>query len=312
MVTLDHIEFRYPKRKQFSLSEISFSIRSGEIFTLLGPNGAGKTTLIRILSGLILPQKGNLSICGMDMLGQGYKARRQIGLVLGDERTFYYRLTGAQNLEFFGGLHGLSRRALKSRVPEVLEMVGLTKDARLQFMRYSTGMRKRLNMARALLHNPQVLLLDEPNSGVDPESARRIRHIILDLKKQGRAILLATHVMDEAERVSNRIGFLKNGRLIRTGTADDFKKLLRTRTFEVEFALDSVSTHRDVQSLITEIRQVTVVDRISFRGNLLTINANGSFDINSVLAVIYRKGLQVTSTNTRGPTLEDAFIALAK
>ena len=234
MVLLDAIEFKYPKRKQFSLSEISLAVPSGEIFTLLGPNGAGKTTLIRILSGLILPHKGTVSIRGYDVQRQEYEARRAIGLVLGDERTFYFRLSGAQNLEFFGGLYGLSRQTLRKRVPEVLDLVGLKKDAQLQFMRYSTGMRKRLNMARALLHDPQVLLLDEPNGGVDPESARNIRQTILDLKQQGRTILLTTHVMDEAER-ADRIGLMRQGRLIDEGRPQELKEKYGVETIEEVF-----------------------------------------------------------------------------
>jgi len=217
MLTLSNINFKYPKRGKFALDDISFSIIPGEIFTLLGPNGAGKTTLIRILSGLIIPHEGKVDICGFDMLTKEYQARRMIGLVLGEERTFYYRLSGAQNLEFFGGLYGIKRSILKKKIVEVLEMVGLEDDAKLQYMRFSNGMKKRLSMARALLHNPEVLLLDEPNSGVDPLSAKSIRDIIFSLKKQNKTILLTTHDMEEAEKMSDHIGFLKDGRLIKIG-----------------------------------------------------------------------------------------------
>lgn len=312
MVILEDIRFKYPKRKQFSLTDISFSISPGEIFTLLGPNGAGKTTLIRILSGLILPHKGTVSICGHDVLLREYDARKAIGLVLGDERTFYFRLSGAQNLEFFGGLFGVRRSVLRKRVQEVLQLVGLEKEAGLQFMRYSTGMRKRLNMARALLHEPQVLLLDEPNSGVDPESARKIRGIILELKEKGRTILLTTHNMEEAERMSDRIGFLKEGRLVKIGTVEDYKRLVRKRTFVVKFAPTTGLSEAQAQSIIAEIRKVTSFDGISFEDNRLTINFNGSFDVNGVLAVIWRNGARIESTNTYDASLEDVFMTLAR
>ncbi|MCX6827145.1 MAG: ABC transporter ATP-binding protein, partial [candidate division Zixibacteria bacterium] len=145
MIILEEIDFKYPKRKQFALSGVSFAVQPGQIFTLLGPNGAGKTTLIRILSGLIIPQKGIASICGHDLQLDEYNARKSIGLVLGDERTFYFRLSGAQNLEFFGGLYGIKRQELKKRIIEVMGMVGLQDDAKLQYMRYSSGMKKRLS-----------------------------------------------------------------------------------------------------------------------------------------------------------------------
>ena len=197
MVTLKNINFKYPKKKQFALSDISLSISPGEIFTLLGPNGAGKTTIIRILSGLIVPHQGEVLISDNDLQKKEYQARKIIGLVLGDERTFYFRLSGAQNLEFFGGLYGIRRSLLKNKIYQVLALVGLENDAKLQYMRYSTGMKKRLSMARALLHDPDVLLLDEPNSGVDPHSAKSIREIIFTLKEKNKTILLTTHDMEE-------------------------------------------------------------------------------------------------------------------
>jgi len=156
MHELKNISYKYPKKDGFALSDITFAIQSGEIFTLLGPNGSGKTTLIRIISGLILPKSGTVAICGHNIQTDEYKARKSLGLVLGDERTFYFRLSGAQNLEFFGGLYGIPRSQLKKKIVEALEMVGLEDNAKLQYMRYSTGMRKRLNMARALLHDPEV------------------------------------------------------------------------------------------------------------------------------------------------------------
>lgn len=150
MLLMQSVRFKYSKKDDFALDDLSFSIRPGEIFSLLGPNGAGKTTIIRILSGLILPQHGTASVCGFDLRQREYDARRSIGLVIGDERTFYFRLSGAQNLEFFGGLYGIKRAVLKKKVLEVLHKVGLEKDANLQYMRYSTGMKKRLNIKEVI------------------------------------------------------------------------------------------------------------------------------------------------------------------
>jgi len=312
MITLNNISYKYPRKKDFALSDISIDVNPGEIFTLLGPNGAGKTTLIRILSGLIIPLEGSASICGYDLIADEYNARRKLGLVLGDERTFYFRLSGAQNLEFFGGLYGFRRAELRSRITASLDAVGLVDDARLQYMRYSTGMKKRLSMARALLHEPEVYLLDEPNSGVDPFSARKIREIIFALKKQGKTILLTTHDMEEAERMSDRIGFLKEGTLIKTGAVSEYKNLIAGKSCEILFRqsprLLNVIT---VNNLINRIRENSPCDSIEFRDGTMRIIYNGSFEMNRVLSIISQSGLEVTKINTIEASLEDIFIKLA-
>ncbi|MBW1959698.1 MAG: ABC transporter ATP-binding protein [Deltaproteobacteria bacterium] len=312
MITLKNITYKYPKKNGFALADIDFDIRPGEIFTLLGPNGSGKTTLIRIISGLILPKAGTVTICGHNIQTDEYRARKSLGLVLGDERTFYIRLSGAQNLEFFGGLYSLPRSQLKKRIMDALEMVGLEDNAKLQYMRYSTGMRKRLNMARALLHDPQVYLLDEPNSGVDPQSAKKIRDIIFSLKKQNKTILLTTHDMNEAEKMSDRIGYLKNGRLLKIGKIEEFKNIIARKSLEIVFEPPFANTeHTALNSLTAEIRQTTSCYSVEFRDNILRINYNGSFDVNKALNLISRSGLSIRKTNTREASLEDVFIKLA-
>ena len=313
MISLSNIAFKYPKKRDFSLSDISLEIKPGEIFTLLGPNGAGKTTLIRIISGLIIPQSGTVTVCGHDTQLNEYEARKAIGLVLGDERTFYYRLSGAQNLEFFGGLYGIGRGILKKRIPEVLGMVGLQDDAKLQYMRYSTGMKKRLSMARALLHSPPVLLLDEPNSGVDPQSAKTIREIIFNLKKESRTILLTTHDMQEAEKMSDKIGFLREGRLIKTGSLEEFKKIINKRRLEIEFEkVGDLSGVTIINGLIQRILDISPLASVSYINSTLVINYNGSFDMSRALGLVAEEGLDIIRTNTIEPSLEDIFIKLTE
>jgi len=311
MITLNNVSYRYPKKKEFSLKDISFSISPGAVFTLLGPNGAGKTTIIRILSGLIIPRQGSVSICGHDILYDEYKARRKIGLVLGDERTFYFRLSGAQNLAFFGGLYGLKSSNLRRKVIEVLDRVGLSEDAKLKYMYYSSGMKKRLSMARALLHEPEVLLLDEPNSGVDPYSARKIRELIFDLKTRNRTIFLTTHDMEEAEKMSDKVGFIKTGSLLKVGSIDEFKNDIDKRIFEVVFdkVFDSSHLH-DVKILIDRLRNGLVVESAQFRDGILRICYNGSFDMLRAMEIISRCSFPVRETNTIQPNLEDVFMKL--
>jgi ABC-type multidrug transport system ATPase subunit len=262
--------------------------QTSRIFTLLGPNGAGKTTLLRIISGLIVPQSGTVTVCGYDMRTQEYQARACIGLVLGEERSFYYRLSGAQNLEFFGGLRGIPRGELKKQIVEMLQMVGLEKDAKLQYMRYSTGMKKRLALARALLHDPQVLLLDEPNSGIDPASARTIR-----------------------ERLSDRIGFLKEGKLLKVGTLAEFQSLGNKKRLEIDFNVGGEPIESRLYLLSQRIKAVTALSAITTIDNRLAITYNGSFDMSAVLAEVSASGLEVVRTNTYTASLEDVFIQLA-
>lgn len=293
------------------MKDVSFSIQPGEIFTLLGPNGAGKTTLIRILSGLILPSCGTVTICGQAMKKNTYRIRGEIGLVMGDERSFYFRLSGAQNLRFFGGLNGIKGSVLKQRVREVMQQVGLHKEAGLQFMRYSSGMKKRLSLARALLHDPQVLLLDEPNSSVDPESAAKIREIILTCRRRGKTILLTTHDMHEAERMSDRVGFLREGVLIKCGSVEEFRRLIGKRKLRIEFERGVANTRTTLLELTGELQDTIAYEAMYCEDHRLTIEFNGSFDFNRVMRLVTSKGIPVTTANTIDPSLEDVFIKLA-
>jgi len=312
MIEVNNLEYQYPKKKRFSLSIERFFVESGEIFTLLGPNGAGKTTLIRIISGLILPRTGSVKICGLPFPQSERQARSCLGLVIGEERTFYYRLSGAQNLEFFGGLYGLKRSFLKTRIPELLELVGLGEDGKLQYMRYSSGMKKRLCLARALLHNPKVLLLDEPNSGIDPRSAKTIREIIFDLKKAGHTIMLTTHDMDEAERMSDRIGFLRDGKLIKVGDLSDFKKLINKRKLEIQFrgpfTPDDIP---DIQQMVAQIRESSGGDQVTFKDGRLIIISNGNLQMNRVFEIISGTGYIIERSDTQDASLEEVFLVLS-
>lgn len=313
MITISNVGFLYRNKKNFAIDSVTVSIPPGEIFALLGPNGAGKTTLIRILSGLIIPQSGKVSICGFDSIDNEYDARRSLGLVLGDERTFYFRLSGAQNLEFFGGLYGLNRGFLKKRIPEVLEMVGLRDDAKLQYMRYSTGMKKRLALARALIHDPPAYLLDEPNSGVDPRSARSIREIIFDLKQKGKTVLLTTHDMNEAEKMAGRIGFLREGRLVRIGPVSEFKRVINMNKLEIEFdgTIDRAGAGM-IDGIIRRLTECSPFLAISFRHPVMEVVHNGDTDLNLILSVVTREGPPIVRTRTVEPSLEDVFLKLAE
>ena len=198
-----------------ALTGVDLDVAPGEIVTLLGPNGAGKSTLMRILATLVLPDTGTAWIHDSDVVTQASAARQSLGLALADDRSWYWRLTGRQNLAFFAALHALPRRMIPVRINDVLADVGLTDAADRRFDQYSTGMRARLTLARALLPSPPVLLLDEPTRSLDPVAAAGFRRQVSRLVAERRlAVLFATHDLHEASTIANRILILASGRVV--------------------------------------------------------------------------------------------------
>jgi len=203
-------------RRVQALADISFSVNEGEILGLLGPNGAGKTTLIKILATLISPDSGSGSITGLDLEQQAHHIRHKIGLVSTNDRTFYWRLSGRDNLSFFASLYNMYGRHKVDRINEVLELVGIFDKADFRFMSYSAGQRQRLAIARALLANPAVLLLDEATSSLDPIGARKLLQFTKNTlaREQKKTIIWCTHNLGEADELCDRIVILHNGRVI--------------------------------------------------------------------------------------------------
>lgn len=198
-----------------ALGGVDLQVHRGEVVTLLGQNGAGKTTLLRILGTTVLPDSGRALVDGHDVTVDRAAVNRSLGLVLGEERSWYWRLSGRQNLEFFAALQGLRRRAARARVTELLEVVQLSVAADRAFSGYSSGMRARLSLARALLVEPPVLLLDEPSRTLDPVVARDFRRLVsAKAHEQGSAVLWVTHDLHEAAEVSDRIVILHGGAVV--------------------------------------------------------------------------------------------------
>lgn len=210
-------------RKQFgelhALQGIDLEVPWGDIVAVLGPNGAGKSTMLRILGTTVLPDAGHVEVAGHDVVTHPDAARRSLGLVLGEERSWYWRLSGRDNLEFFAALHGLHRRAAVARASEVLRAVDLQGVATRRFDRYSSGMKARLSLARALLHEPPVLCLDEPTRTLDPVAAVAFRSLVRGQADSGRAVLFTTHDLHEAAAVASRVVVIVGGRV--AATVDD-------------------------------------------------------------------------------------------
>jgi ABC-2 type transport system ATP-binding protein len=216
---------RHPWRRETrtALDGATLRVNRGECFCLLGPNGAGKTTLVKVLTTLVLPNGGQAFVNGFDVEKSPASVRRSVGYALNDERGFYWRLTGRQNLEFFGALNNLRGSRLTGKIREVLSLTGLASAADVRFNAYSTGMRQMLAFARALLIDAEILFVDEPTRSLDPRAAEKVRSFLRDelVRKQGRTVFWVSHNLGEAAAVADGIAVIENGRIRVRGTADE-------------------------------------------------------------------------------------------
>jgi ABC-2 type transport system ATP-binding protein len=219
-----------------ALDAVDLDVREGETIGLLWPNGAGKTTLVKILCGLVLPSAGKALIFGHDVVTDEHWAKQFIGLVNAEERSFYWRLTGRENLEFFASLYHIPRRKARERIEELLELVGLGSHGDRRVLHYSTGMKHRLAIARGLLPEPRILLVDEPAKSLDPIGARQLRVLLKEkVGAAGRTVVLATHHIAEAEELCDRVAILDRGRLAAFGTVGELHRLFGDRmTYQID------------------------------------------------------------------------------
>jgi ABC-2 type transport system ATP-binding protein len=226
--TRDLLRGRFFRDPVQALDGVSFDVAPGEVVCMMGPNGAGKSTLARILGGLLLPTTGRATIAGHDAAAGAPALRRSVSFVVGDERSFHYGVSGRENLRYFAALHGLDARAGRRRVDELLERVGLAAAADRRYREYSRGMRQRLAIARGLLGEPEVLLLDEPTLGLDPMGARDLRAFLRDdtIRAAGRTALVCSNDPGEARALADRVLFLRGGRLVGEAAPADIEREL--------------------------------------------------------------------------------------
>jgi ABC-2 type transport system ATP-binding protein len=226
MIKISHLRKVYDS--VVAVEDISFEIPVGEIYGLLGPNGAGKTTTINIVSGLMSPTSGSVHIAGYDLSREPKRAKAAMGVVP-QELALYPELSARENLKFWGGFYGLSASELARRVDEMLEAVGLSARAKEPVKKFSGGMKRRLNLACGLVHNPKVLLLDEPTVGIDLQTRLRLLDVVKAEAERGAAVLFTTHIMEEAEGLCHRVGIVDGGRIIAEGTVNELKAMLGQR-----------------------------------------------------------------------------------
>lgn len=210
------------------LDRVDIAIDGGEIFGIAGPNGAGKTTLIKILSTLVIPISGRARVLGLDVVEASQAVRRRIGVVYGDERSFFWRLSGFENLLFYASLYGLTGKEARRRVSQLLELVGLRESADLRMHHYSSGMKQRTAIARGLLSDPELLIMDEPTRTVDPLAAMELRALVKErVIAQGRTVILATNDMAEAEQLCDRVAFISHGKIQMVGKLEDLRSVFQ-------------------------------------------------------------------------------------
>jgi ABC-2 type transport system ATP-binding protein len=285
---------------------ISFDIQEGEIFSLLGPNGAGKTTTISVLSTLYAPTSGDATIGGQSVSKEPMAVRNLIGLVP-QELALYDDLSARENLLFWGKMYGLSGRALRGRVAEVLEQIGLADRARERVKAYSGGMKRRVNIGIGLLHKPRLLFMDEPTVGIDPQSRRAILDSVKDLNKQGMTVLYTTHYMEEAQELSDRVGIIDHGELIALGTQAE----LTRQVGENDTLILHIDESQNGEALATAARQVRSVLRADVTDHTVAVIAPEAEDIMApVIIKANELGIKIRSVDIKEPNLEAVFLHL--
>jgi ABC-2 type transport system ATP-binding protein len=283
---------------------VSFDIKRGEIFGLLGPNGAGKSTIISILCCLLKATSGRVVIDGFDIGRNANNIKKIIGVVP-QEISLYHTLTARENLRFYGRIYGLSGKTLKNRIEALLEMVGLTDRADDLLEGYSGGMKRRINIAVALLHNPRILFLDEPSTGVDPQSRRRIYDTIQELNRQGTTVLLTTHQMEDAEKLCHRIAIVDKGKLIALDTLEGLLTLAGASD------IIQVMAKEIPPASVESIRQIDEVQKVSMDGGSMTIQlVRGRESLAGIVDRLVSGGTKVESISIQEPDLETLFLHL--
>ncbi|BES82166.1 ATP-binding cassette domain-containing protein [Pyrodictium abyssi] len=284
---------------------VSFRVERGTVYGLLGPNGAGKTTTIGMLITLIRPSGGRALVAGYDVLREPQRVRERIGVVF-QEPTVDRDLTAWQNMLIHGLIYGLPRRAVEQRIPELLELVGLREHAHRPLRSYSGGMIRRLEIARALLNEPEVLFLDEPTIGLDPQARMKVWEVIEGLRRRGVTVFLTTHYMDEAEKLCDRIAVIDHGRIIAEGSPEELKSLVGGDT--VYITLEAAEAAEKLAGLL---REKGLGESISVSGPTVVLMARDAPRlVPQILDAARAAGLEVLEVRYTRPSLNDVFVKL--
>jgi ABC-2 type transport system ATP-binding protein len=299
------------------IDNLNLQINKGELFGLLGPNGAGKTTLVKMLCTLLPPDSGTAKINGYDVIKQPMQVKQSLGTLFSvGERGFFWRLNGYRNLEFYAAIFNVPRNIRKERISEILKLVGLQDNADESYQKYSGGMKRKLALARALLANPPVLLLDEPTVGLDVISSRSLRDFVKNtLSKQGTTILYTTHYIEEAAQICNKIGIMSSGRLIACDTPDKIRNLIKKGEI-INITIENMTEQQLVElknrNFIVNLTENNNTEDLLPKQKSLSIELENIDDLPAVFDFLFERKIKLLNFQRKEPTLEDAFIELTR
>jgi len=287
-----------------AVDHISFEVKQGEFFGLLGPNGAGKTTTIRILTGLLKPTSGVVHVMETDVVKDPVNVKAQIGVV-SETTNPYLEMSAWDNLMFAGSLHGIPKKEREERAKNLLKLFGIYKRRNERVEKFSRGLRKRVAIAMALIHDPPLLFLDEPTSGLDVQSARMIRELLRRLNERGMTIFLTTHYIEEADMLCDRVGIIKDGKLIALDSPENLKAANKEERV-VEASFD-----KRVEGIEKELARLPAVNRVKKHGDKIQLYTDDPSEVvHGISRFAEERNLRIVSINTLTPTLEDAFVTL--
>ncbi len=308
MIQVEHVIQVEQLRKQYgdvvAVDNVSFEARRREIFGLLGPNGAGKSTTIGCISGLLRPSAGRIRVLGHDVVTDGLASRRRLGVVP-QELALYEDLTARENLTYWGSAYGLRGARLKERVDAVLAIVGLDDRAKEPVKKFSGGLKRRLNVACGIVHEPQALLLDEPTVGVDPQTRVRLLDLVREQANKGATVIYTTHYMEEAEKLCDRIAVVDHGKIIAEGTIGELRAILGEKD------ILRVSGRFDSRAVFEMIGRMKGVDLVHCTEGMITLAvAEASKRLSEIFRELSESGSDIRETTITQPSLESLFIKL--
>jgi ABC-2 type transport system ATP-binding protein len=287
-----------------AVNGVSFSVKRGEVFSLLGPNGAGKSTIISMLSCLLKPNSGDATVMGHSIIDDPQGVKGSIGVVP-QEIALYEDLSARENLEFWGKMYGLRGADLKQKVNEVFDLIGLVDRQKDRVSKFSGGMKRRVNIGVALLHTPDVIIMDEPTVGIDPQSRRHILDGVMDLNRQGVTVLYTTHYMEEAQELSQHIAIMDEGEIIASGTHEELVKMVGEQ--------DRIDLHltSDSESLLDTWRQMESVESVTgLDGSVCVLVEDSNLVLPQLFESANSEGIRITSVEIQEPNLETVFLHL--
>jgi ABC-2 type transport system ATP-binding protein len=290
-----------------AVDNLSLQVEEGEIFGFLGPNGAGKSTTIRVLCTLAQPTSGNALVSGYDLVNDSSKVRKEIGLVA-EKMIMYDSLTAAENLRFFGKLYDMPKEKIETRIDELLDLVDMKEWKDTQISKFSTGMKQRINVIRALLPEPKIIFMDEPTLGLDPQTTFSIREIIRNINKNGVTVILTTHAMTEAEALSDRVAIIDRGKIAALDTPENLKNMLSNSDTTI-FSMKIMNLNSKIVESVKNLDIVTAIAQQDDHN--IKISAKGTNALSQIIDTIRHEGGDIFSIiNSNESTLEDVFLTV--